>query len=124
MNTYGLGGKVAVITGGASGIGRSCAHTLARSGADISIWDLDQGALDVVVKELDAFECKVHSAVVDVSDSAAVDAATLAGPAPPRGAVTRSASASIPVAIMAARVRYRAQCSRFPTRTSSCRRRA
>ncbi|WP_457253144.1 SDR family NAD(P)-dependent oxidoreductase [Pedococcus sp. P5_B7] len=75
MNTYGLGGKVAVITGGASGIGRSCAHTLARSGADISIWDLDQGALDVVVKELDAFECRVHSAVVDVSDSAAVDAA-------------------------------------------------
>lgn len=75
MNTYGLGGKVAVITGGASGIGRSGAHTLARSGADISIWDLDQGALDVVVKELDAFECRVHSAVVDVSDSAAVDAA-------------------------------------------------
>jgi NAD(P)-dependent dehydrogenase (short-subunit alcohol dehydrogenase family) len=75
MNNYGLGGKVAVITGGASGIGRSCAHTLARSGADVSIWDLDQAALDVVVKELDAFECRVHSAVVDVSDSAAVDAA-------------------------------------------------
>jgi NAD(P)-dependent dehydrogenase (short-subunit alcohol dehydrogenase family) len=75
MNSYGLGGKVAVITGGASGIGRSCAHTLARSGADISVWDLDRGALDVVVKELDAFECRVHSAVVDVSDSAGVDEA-------------------------------------------------
>ncbi|MEO6412901.1 MAG: SDR family NAD(P)-dependent oxidoreductase [Pedococcus sp.] len=75
MNTYGLGGKVAVITGGASGIGRACAHVLARSGADISIWDLDQDAIDVVVKELDAFECRTHSAVVDVSDSAAVDAA-------------------------------------------------
>ena len=75
MNTYGLGGKVAVITGGASGIGRACAHTLARSGADISLWDLDQGTLDVVAKELDAFECRVHTAVVDVSDSAAVDAA-------------------------------------------------
>jgi NAD(P)-dependent dehydrogenase (short-subunit alcohol dehydrogenase family) len=75
MNTYGLGGKVAVITGGASGIGRACAHVLARSGADISIWDLDRSGLDVVVKELDAFECRVHSAVVDVSDSAAVDEA-------------------------------------------------
>ena len=75
MNTYGLGGKVAVITGGASGIGRACAHTLARSGADISVWDLDESALDIVVKELDAFECRVHGAVVDVSDSAAVDEA-------------------------------------------------
>lgn len=75
MNTYGLGGKVAVITGGASGIGRACAHVLARSGADISIWDLDQGAIDVVLGELEAFECRTHSAVVDVSSSSAVDAA-------------------------------------------------
>jgi NAD(P)-dependent dehydrogenase (short-subunit alcohol dehydrogenase family) len=75
MNTYGLGGKVAVITGGASGIGRACAHVLARSGADISVWDLDQGTIDVVLAELEAFECRTHSAVVDVSDSAAVDAA-------------------------------------------------
>jgi NAD(P)-dependent dehydrogenase (short-subunit alcohol dehydrogenase family) len=75
MNIYGLGGKVAVITGGASGIGRACAHTLARSGADISVWDLDQGAIDVVLGELEAFECRTHGAVVDVSDSAAVDAA-------------------------------------------------
>jgi 2-dehydro-3-deoxy-L-rhamnonate dehydrogenase (NAD+) len=75
MNSYGLGGKVAVITGGASGIGRACAHTLARSGADISVWDLDQGAIDVVLKELDAHECRTHGAVVDVSDPAAVDAA-------------------------------------------------
>ena len=75
MNSYGLGGRVAVITGGASGIGRACAHILARSGADVSIWDLDQAAIDVVLKELEAFECRTHGAVVDVSDSAAVDAA-------------------------------------------------
>ncbi|WP_411286211.1 SDR family NAD(P)-dependent oxidoreductase [Lapillicoccus sp.] len=75
MNIYGLGGKVAVITGGASGIGRACAHTLARSGADISIWDLDQGALDLVLKELEDYDYRLHSAVVDVSDSAAVDSA-------------------------------------------------
>jgi NAD(P)-dependent dehydrogenase (short-subunit alcohol dehydrogenase family) len=75
MNTYGLGGKVAVITGGASGIGRACAHILARSGADIAIWDLDQSAIDTVLKELEAFECRTHGAVVDVSDSAAVETA-------------------------------------------------
>jgi len=75
MNTYGLGGKVAVITGGASGIGRACAHTLARSGADISVWDLDRDRLDLVIKELEAYDYRAHSAVVDVSDSAAVDLA-------------------------------------------------
>jgi NAD(P)-dependent dehydrogenase (short-subunit alcohol dehydrogenase family) len=75
MNTYGLGGKVAVITGGASGIGRACAHTLARSGADISIWDLDKDGLELVIKELEAYDYRAHSAVVDVSDSAAVDLA-------------------------------------------------
>ena len=53
MNSYGLGGKVAVVTGGASGIGRACAHVLARSGADISVWDLDQDAIDVVLQELE-----------------------------------------------------------------------
>lgn len=75
MNSYGLGGRVAVITGGASGIGRACAHILARSGSDVSVWDLDQSAIDLVLKELEAYECRTHSAVVDVSDAAAVDAA-------------------------------------------------
>jgi NAD(P)-dependent dehydrogenase (short-subunit alcohol dehydrogenase family) len=75
MNHYGLGGKVAVITGGASGIGRACALTMARSGADVSIWDIDQTAIDVVVKELEDYDYRVHSAVVDVSDAAAVEAA-------------------------------------------------
>ena len=56
MTTYGLGGKVVVITGGASSIGRACAHTLARSGADTSIWDLDQGALDLVLRQLEDYD--------------------------------------------------------------------
>jgi len=73
MINYELGGKVAVITGGASGIGKACAHTMARSGADVSIWDLDQSALDTTLDELKQYGHRVHTAVVDVSDSTAVD---------------------------------------------------
>jgi NAD(P)-dependent dehydrogenase (short-subunit alcohol dehydrogenase family) len=52
MIPYDLGGKVAVITGGASGIGLACAHTMARSGADVAIWDQDQDGLDAALKDL------------------------------------------------------------------------
>lgn len=75
MNTYGLGGKVAVITGGASGIGRACAHVLARSGADVAIWDLNQDHIDSVLDELEAYAGRSHGAIVDVADSAAVEKA-------------------------------------------------
>ena len=75
MINYELDGKVAVITGGASGIGKACAHTMARSGADVSVWDIDQSALDATLDELKQYGKRVHTAVVDVSDGRAVDAA-------------------------------------------------
>ncbi|SDI14881.1 NAD(P)-dependent dehydrogenase, short-chain alcohol dehydrogenase family [Actinokineospora alba] len=75
MIDYELGDKVAVITGGASGIGRACAHAMARSGADVSIWDLDQDAIDDTLKELARYGHRTHGVVVDVADSAAVDQA-------------------------------------------------
>ena len=75
MINYELDGKVAIVTGGASGIGKACAHTLARSGADVSIWDIDQSALDAAVEQLKQYGHRVHTAVVDVSDSSAVDTA-------------------------------------------------
>jgi NAD(P)-dependent dehydrogenase (short-subunit alcohol dehydrogenase family) len=37
-------GKVAIVTGGASGIGAACAATLAREGAKVVITDLDDAA--------------------------------------------------------------------------------
>jgi NAD(P)-dependent dehydrogenase (short-subunit alcohol dehydrogenase family) len=75
MNTYGLGGKTAVITGGASGIGRACALVMARSGADVSIWDRDPEAIDKVRKEIEGYDYRVQGLAVDVGDSAAVDQA-------------------------------------------------
>jgi len=41
VNTIDLTGQTAVVTGGASGIGRAVAERLCRSGARVAIWDLD-----------------------------------------------------------------------------------
>ena len=40
MNTYDLAGRVAVVTGGAQGIGLAVAERLQASGAKIAIWDM------------------------------------------------------------------------------------
>jgi len=45
-------GKVAIVTGGASGIGAACAATLAREGAKIVITDLDDAAGRAVAEEI------------------------------------------------------------------------
>jgi 3-oxoacyl-[acyl-carrier protein] reductase len=41
MNSYDVGGKVAVVTGGAQGIGGAVATLLAAGGARVALWDLD-----------------------------------------------------------------------------------
>ncbi len=43
---------VALITGGASGIGETCARTLSRAGAKIAVCDIDQDRVDQVVREI------------------------------------------------------------------------
>src|SRR6516165_1779593 len=42
-------GKVAIVTGGASGIGAACAATLAREGATVVITDIDDAGAQAVV---------------------------------------------------------------------------
>ncbi|MEQ1956552.1 SDR family NAD(P)-dependent oxidoreductase [Mesorhizobium sp. CN2-181] len=62
-----LDGKVAVITGGASGIGRGVANLFASEGASVGIFDLDKGRAEQVAKEVAAHGGKVAIAAGDVS---------------------------------------------------------
>lgn len=72
MIDYQLNGKVAIVTGGVSGIGLAVAQTLAASGAAIAVWDLKQEAVDATVAALGG---KAIGVALDVTDEAAVDAA-------------------------------------------------
>jgi NAD(P)-dependent dehydrogenase (short-subunit alcohol dehydrogenase family) len=66
-------GRVAVVTGGASGIGRSLVKELLATGAKVVIADVEQGALDKVVDEF-AGAGEVMGVVADVSDPDSVSA--------------------------------------------------
>ncbi|MGW0039128.1 SDR family NAD(P)-dependent oxidoreductase [Gordonia sp. NPDC003376] len=70
MSKYPVAGKVAVVTGAGSGIGRALAIELSRRGARVAGCDVHEAA----VKET-ATLCagEMHTATVDVGDHAAVD---------------------------------------------------
>jgi 2-hydroxycyclohexanecarboxyl-CoA dehydrogenase len=67
--------RVAVVTGGASGMGRGIALRLAADGNAVAVLDLDADAAAATAKEIDAAGGKALGAAVDVGDRAAVDAA-------------------------------------------------
>lgn len=68
-----INGAVAVVTGGAGGIGRGIVEALLDEGAKVYIADVEQPALDKAVEEL-ADRGDVVGARVDVSDFASVEA--------------------------------------------------
>lgn len=67
-----LTGKVAIITGGASGIGRATVQKFAREGASVLVADINLDAATAFVAELEAggFEGRFAATRVDVSDYA------------------------------------------------------
>ncbi len=67
--------KVALITGGGRGIGRSIAMLFAKEGADIVIWDVNTHDAENTCREIEALGRKTLSMQVDVTNYAKVDEA-------------------------------------------------
>jgi 2-dehydro-3-deoxy-L-rhamnonate dehydrogenase (NAD+) len=67
VNRLDLGGRHAVVTGAASGIGLAIAERMVASGAKVAIWDIDRKAAQAAVERLGG--CAIEA---DVSDAAAV----------------------------------------------------
>lgn len=68
----GLQGRTAVVTGGASGIGRAIALRLARDGADVAVLDRNAKGADDVAAEVKALGRRSLAVTVDVADTADV----------------------------------------------------
>jgi citronellol/citronellal dehydrogenase len=75
-NSFGLGGRVVVITGASNGIGAACARRLARDGARVALWDVAEGPGSALAAELRAAGQDACFIACDVSSKAAVDQAT------------------------------------------------
>ncbi len=69
-----LGGRRALVTGGASGIGIACVEALGEMGATVTIADIHPATIDVAVAAMKAKGLCVDGVVMDVTDSEAVNA--------------------------------------------------
>jgi len=68
-----LNGKVAIVTGAASGIGRATALRFAKEGARVVVCDLNQAGIDPVVSEIVAAGGDAIGYVVNVVDKAQIN---------------------------------------------------
>jgi NAD(P)-dependent dehydrogenase (short-subunit alcohol dehydrogenase family) len=72
---FDLTGKVALVTGGNSGIGLGMADALAQAGAGVCIWGTSEAKNAVALARLAEHGVRVRALRCDVADEAAVDAA-------------------------------------------------
>ena len=70
-----LSGKVAVITGGASGIGEATCHRIASEGCHVAVIDIDGQGAQRVAEECASSGVSVQSLCADVSDEKQIEAA-------------------------------------------------
>ncbi|HEX6464742.1 MAG TPA: SDR family NAD(P)-dependent oxidoreductase, partial [Vicinamibacterales bacterium] len=75
MNAIDLRGRHAVVTGGAEGFGRAVAERFLRSGAAVSLWDINQDLVSSTANDLSTLG-DVQFALADISDHEQVEAAT------------------------------------------------
>ncbi|MEY2460167.1 MAG: hypothetical protein QOG30_1997 [Acidimicrobiaceae bacterium] len=68
-----LEGRVAVVTGGASGIGRAMGERFGQEGMKVVLADVEAPALEATVKELQADGIDVMGLVTDVADYESVE---------------------------------------------------
>ena len=72
---FDLSGRVAMITGGASGLGEAIAHGLAQQGAAVVLADRDADRLQKVSADLQQAGAQVSTVELDVTDRGGVDRA-------------------------------------------------
>jgi len=65
-------GRVAIVTGGARGIGRAIALALAAEGARVAVWDVNAEPTEQVAAEIRSGAGEAMAAAVDVSNATAV----------------------------------------------------
>jgi 3-oxoacyl-[acyl-carrier protein] reductase len=78
MNTLDLRNRVAIVTGAARGIGLATARRALASGATVALWDVDADRLTAAKEELSSSYPSVSAHAVELTDRAAVEAATAA----------------------------------------------
>jgi len=74
LDRFSLAGKIALVTGGARGIGQVCALALAEAGADVAVLDLPGSAVGKVTEEIRALGRRALALEGDVTQSAQVNA--------------------------------------------------
>ena len=73
LEMFDLTGRVAMVSGAASGMGKAMATAVAEAGADVLLVDFDQEGVEQTKRELAYLGRKIVTAVCDVSDLTAID---------------------------------------------------
>lgn len=77
---YDLTGKLALVTGAGQGIGAAIAEALAATGAEVICTDIRRERAQATARDLSSRGCKARAEILDVTDSASIDALARALP--------------------------------------------
>ncbi|MDB5413933.1 MAG: family NAD(P)-dependent oxidoreductase [Rubritepida sp.] len=73
-------GRIAVVTGGASGIGAACCRMLAARGARVAVADRDLARAEALARELNGIAVALDVATLAANENAAAEVETVLGP--------------------------------------------